>query len=322
MSSTALAHPNIAFIKYWGNQDDTLRVPMNSSLSMNLAALSTTTSVEFLPGLRQDELFIDDQPANQKALQRATAFLDILRARMPQKHLKARVVSHNDFPMGAGIASSASAFAALAAAASQAAGLGLNEMQLSRLARRGSGSACRSIPSGFVQWHAGTSDEDSYAFSIAPPNHWQLVDLIAIVSQEHKSIGSSQGHTLAASSPLQAARVADCPRRLEICRTAILKRDFATFAQIVELDSNLMHAVMLSSSPSLLYWEPTTISILKKVQAWRADGLPACCTVDAGPNLHVLCPVENADELEKMLQGITGIENILRSEPGSGVNIL
>lgn len=321
-TATALAHPNIAFIKYWGNRDETLRIPMNSSLSMNLDALSTTTSVEFRSDLQHDELVIDGINASPQAMQRVSVFLDIIRAQMQEKNLKAIVISQNNFPMGAGIASSASAFAALAAAASKAAGLELDEGELSRLARRGSGSACRSIPAGFVEWQMGRADEDSYAHSIAPAEHWDLVDLIAIVNDTHKEVGSSAGHALAGSSPLQASRVADCPRRMQLCRQAILKKDFSTFAEIVELDSHLMHAVMMTSSPALLYWEPATIAILKKIRDARLQGLQACCTVDAGPNVHVLCLAQDANQVERLLQTIPDIATIYRSPAGGGVQVL
>lgn len=320
-SATAIAHPNIAFIKYWGNRDDALRIPMNDSLSMNLDALSTTTSVEFHPRLQADDLVIDGEQAAPQAAQRVSDFLDIIRSRMPEKN-KAIIVSHNNFPMGAGIASSASAFAALAAAASQAAGLPMDTAALSRLARRGSGSACRSVPDGFVEWQAGSSDQDSFAFSIAPADHWRLVDLIVVVSRTHKDVGSSIGHALAVTSPLQKARLSDCPRRLQLCRQAILKKDFTTFASVLELDSNLMHAVMLTSTPALLYWEPATIAIMKKVRAWRAQGLPACYTIDAGPNVHVLCPAENASEAEGLLKSVNGVEALYSSSPGSGVRLV
>ena len=323
MQVTALAHPNIAFIKYWGNRDEALRLPMNSSLSMNLDALSTTTSVEFRKEFKHDALVIDGQDASPQALQRVSAFLDIIRAQMQEKDLKAIIISQNNFPMGAGIASSASAFAALAAAAAKAAGLDLDEASLSRLARRGSGSACRSVPNGFVEWQAGTSDADSYAFSIAPAEHWQLVDLIAVVSHAHKEVGSSAGHALAATSPLQDTRVADCPRRLQICRQAILEKDFLAFAEIVELDSNLMHAVMMTSSPPILYWEPGTVAIMKKVIEWRSQGLQVCYTLDAGPNVHVLCLAQDASQLEKLLQeAIPGVEMIYHSHAGGGVQVL
>ena len=321
LSATALAHPNIAFIKYWGNRDETLRLPMNSSLSMNLDALSTTTSVEFRSDLQHDDLVIDGMNAAPQAVQRVSAFLDIIRTRMPEKDCKAIVISDNNFPMGAGIASSASAFAALAAAAAKAAGLDLDEVSLSRLARRGSGSACRSVPNGFVEWQAGTSDADSYAFSIAPAEHWQLVNLIAVVSHAHKEVGSSAGHALASTSLLQNTRVADCPRRMQICRQAILEKDFLAFAEIVELDSNLMHAVMMTSSPPILYWEPATVAIMKKVVEWRSQGLQVCCTIDAGPNVHLLCPVDDAPSVENLLQSLNGIETIYRSHPGHGVQI-
>lgn len=323
MQATALAHPNIAFIKYWGNRDETLRLPMNSSLSMNLDALSTTTSVEFRKELKHDALVIDGYDASPQALQRVSAFLDIIRSQMQEKDLKAIIISQNNFPMGAGIASSASAFAALAAAASKAAGLDLDEASLSRLARRGSGSACRSVPDGFVEWQAGSSDADSYAFSIAPADHWQLVDLIVVVSHAHKEVGSSVGHTLAATSPLQNARVADCPRRLQICRQAILEKDFPAFAEVVELDSNLMHAVMMTSTPLILYWEPSTVAIMKKVIEWRSQGLQVCYTLDAGPNVHVLCLAQDASQLEKLLQeAIPGVEMIYHSHAGGGVQVL
>ena len=198
----------------------------------------------------------------------------------------AAVESKNNFPIGAGIASSASAFAALSLAASTAAGLMLSERELSRLARSGSGSACRSIPGGFVEWQAGSRDEDSYAFTIAPPEHWELVDCIVIVSQAHKAVGSTAGHALALTSPIQPARVADAPRRLEICRQAILERDFQAFAEIIELDSNLMHAIMITSTPPLLYWQPATLAVMRLVQE-LAPGRPS-------GRLHHRCRTECA----------------------------
>src|ERR687891_486565 len=219
-TATAQAAPNIAFIKYWGNRDNTLRLPMNGSISMNLDGLYTRTTVSFQPSLPFDELIINGHEIAGAGRDRVSYILDIIRG-MADIHERAEVISENNFPSGAGIASSASAFAALALAGSKAAGLNLNERELSRLARRGSGSAARSIPGGFVEWQAGASDEDSFAFSIAPPDHWELVDCIAIVSAAHKKTGSTEGHSIAWTSPLQNTRVADAPRRLEICRKAI-----------------------------------------------------------------------------------------------------
>lgn len=282
---------------------------------MNLAGLHTRTHVAFDPGLELDEFYLDGQPVFGTGLQRVSDFLELVR-QMAGISLKGRVDSQNNFPMAAGIASSASAFAALSLAASAAAGLSLSEAELSRLARRGSGSACRSVPGGFVEWQVGESDETSYAFSMAPPEHWDLADCIAIVSRVHKPTGSTEGHALAASSPLQDARVVDAPRRLEICRRAILERDFESFAGIVELDSNLMHAVMMTSNPPLLYWRPATLAVMHAVQEWRQDGLPVCYTIDAGPNVHVLCPSAVAPRVVESLKGIPEVESVLSSRPG------
>jgi diphosphomevalonate decarboxylase len=218
--------------------------------------------------------------------------------------------------MGAGIASSASAFAALALAASKAAGLDLDEGALSRLARTGSGSACRSVPGGFVEWLADGCDPDSGAVSIAPPDHWDLCDCVAIISQEHKPTGSTEGHALAYTSPLQVARVDGAPQRLEQCRTAILARDFVSFAEITELDSNMMHAVMMTSDPQLLYWQPATIEIMKVVQEWRRKGTPVCYTIDAGPNVHVICEQAYQEQVEAQLRQIPGVQDVLTASPG------
>jgi diphosphomevalonate decarboxylase len=225
-SATARAHPNIALIKYWGNRDHTLRVPANGSISINLGGLQTRTTVRFDPTLVADSLALNGVQASGEALKRVSRLLERVR-QLSRIDTRARVVSENNFPTGAGIASSASAFAALSVAAAAAAGLQLAEHELSRLARTGSGSACRSVPGGFVEWAAGSDDGNSYAFSIAGPDHWELVDCIAIVSDVHKPTGSTAGHALADTSPLQAARVVDAPHRLDICRQAILNRDFA-----------------------------------------------------------------------------------------------
>ena len=319
--ATAISSPNIAFIKYWGNKDHDLRLPANGSISMNLGSLATRTQVEFDPSSEGDQLTIDGNEIQGAARERVTRFLDIVRE-MAGISTCARVVSENNYPMGSGIASSAAAFAALALAGSKAAGLSLDEPELSRLARRGSGSACRSVPGGFVEWQAGEDDASSYAYSIAPPDHWDLIDCIAIASQTHKSTGSTEGHALADTSPLQAARVADAGRRLELCRRAIRERDFEGFADVVELDSNMMHAVMLTSRPRLAYWLPATLAVMQSVIAWRAEGLPACYTIDAGANVHVLCPGAISGQVKQRLGKIPGIEKVLTAGPGEGTRLL
>ncbi len=314
-SAAAAAHPNIAFIKYWGNRDDLLRIPANGSISMNLSGLQTRTIVQFDTSLEEDQLVINGESAGAEALQRVSATLDRIRELADLK-TAARVTSENSFPTGTGIASSASAFAALTLAAATALGLGLPEKELSRLARIGSGSASRSIPGGFVEWQAGKDHASSYAVSLAGPEHWDLVDQIVLISREHKAVSSSQGHQLADTSPLQEARVADADRRLGICRQALLERDFPTFAEVVEQDSNLMHSVMMTSSPPLFYWEPGTLEIMNAVREWRQEGLQVCYTVDAGPNVHVLSPAEHAEAVKRKLTALTNVKSILTCTPG------
>ncbi|HZY44027.1 MAG TPA: diphosphomevalonate decarboxylase [Anaerolineae bacterium] len=321
MKATAQAHPNIALIKYWGNRDHALRLPANPSLSMNLDGLLTTTTVEFDPALNSDQLLLDGKEVIGAGLDRVSGFLDRVR-QLNESKLFARVESENNFPSGAGIASSASAFAALAVAASAAAKMNLDEAQLSRLARLGSGSACRSVPGGFVEWALGTDDRSSYARSIAPADHWDLTDLIAIVDMGHKSVGSTEGHSLANTSALQAARVASAPDRLARARSAVLKRDFDSLTKVVELDSLMMHAVMMTSKPSLMYWQPATIAVMQAVIDWRRAGLSACATIDAGPNVHVLCLAQDTEQVTQRLQKISGVRKILSAKAGGPARLI
>ena len=318
---SAIAHPNIAFIKYWGNRDDALRLPLNGSISMNLSGLESRTTVQFDEALEHDTFELNGEFQSSASLQRVSQFLDYVR-RLVGSTSYARVSSTNNFPTGAGIASSASAFAALALAASKAAGLDLDQKDLSRLARLGSGSACRSVPDGFVEWLPGKDDASSYAVSIAPKDHWDVVDAVAIISQEHKPIGSSAGHKLAHTSPLNAQRVLDAPERLKNCRDALLERDFAGFADVVELDSNYMHAVMRTSNPPLVYWEPATEVLLWQVCQWRKQGHAVCATVDAGPNVHVLALKNELEWLREALVELPGVKKVLIGEPADGARLV
>jgi len=321
MQATALAHPNIAFIKYWGLKDQARRIPTNDSISMNIGCLNTRTSVLFDPKLEEDHFVLNGQRITGEASSRVSAFMDHIR-QLADQRIFAHIESKNNFPVGAGLASSASAFAALALAGTEALGLHLSEKELTSLARFGSGSACRSVPGGFVEWRTDPQTAESYAFSIAPRDHWQLVDCIAILSKQHKPVGSEAGMLSAKSSPLQDARVQDAKRRLELCRSAILQRDFPALAQVTELDSNLMHAVMMTSDPPLFYWHPQSLGIMKAVKKWQDEGLPVTYTLDAGPNVHVICPREVSGEIITRLKSFPGIIEILQGMPAGPTRLL
>jgi diphosphomevalonate decarboxylase len=319
--ATAVAHPNIALVKYWGNADQKLRLPANPSLSMNMAGVTSTTTVVFDPTLRTDQVTLDDQPLTIEGRARVVAHLDRVRE-MAGRRERARVASRNNFPSGAGLASSASGFAALTLAATAAAGLTLSERELSALARLGSGSASRSVPGGFVEWRPAERHADSYGVSIAPPEHWALTDVIAIVEAEHKTVGSTSGHAVAGTSPLQAARVASTPARFDACKAALLARDFERLAPLVELEALVMCAVMFTSTPSLIYWSPVTLRIIEAVRVWREAGLPVAFTVDAGPNVHCLCPGKVAGRVAGRLRGISGVQQVIRAAPGGPARLV
>jgi len=321
MFAAASAHPNIAFIKYWGNRDALLRLPLTGSLSMNLDGLETRTRVWFDADFSADSFSLGGVEQGEESLARVSAFLDRARE-LAGCGLWARVESENNFPTGAGIASSASAFAALALAASTALGLSLNEQQLSALARRGSGSACRSVPDGFAEWLPGSADADSYAVQVAPPEYWDLVDLIVVLRSEHKAIGSTEGHALAGTSPLNGLRVAGAPERLIECRQALLARDFARLARVVEADSHWMHAVMRTSTPPLFYWTAGTETVLWHVLDWRKRGRAVCATVDAGPNVHVITAGAEKNWVEARLRELPGVQQVLCARPGLGARLI
>jgi diphosphomevalonate decarboxylase len=320
-SATSISNSNIAFIKYWGNRDHDLRLPVTGSISMNLEGLFTRTTVAFDESLNADVVVLGGDAQSVAASARVSQHLDRVRA-LANIQTSARVDSQNNFPAGTGIASSASAFAALSLAASAAAGLNLSEKDLSILARLGSGSASRSVPAGFVEWHEGINGDTSFSESIAPPSHWALADCIAIVSHAHKVVGSSDGHTLAPTSPLQSARIQDTARRLEACRNALIACDFPAFAEIVEEDSTMMHGIMMTSRPPLYYWQPPTLAVMAEVRKWRAEGLPVCFTIDAGPNVHVLTLAEHKTEVSQRLEAISGVQNVLTALPGGGAILI
>lgn len=327
-TATAIAHPNIAFIKYWGNRDDSLRLPASGSISMNLESLYTRTTVTFSTDLRDDVIKINGKRADHAAEFRIKDWLDDLICYLyHKKWLKdapgnVEIISENSFPTGAGIASSASAFAALTLAVFGALGIEADENVLSYWARHGSGSACRSIPEGFCEWARGSSNEDSTAYSLAPASHWDLVDLIAVISGKHKKVGSSKGHWSADTSPFQEQRVRTAPERIAVCRQTILEKDFSALAEVSEKDMLMMHSVMMTQEPPLFYWEPVTIRVIKAVREWREEGLDCFATIDAGPNVHVICTSESAPAVRERLEKLKGIREILSSGPGGKAHLV
>lgn len=327
--ATAIGPANIAFIKYWGVRNQALTLPYNGSLSMNLDRCLTTTEVVFDEALAQDEAVLTlfgQQPgqAAGRPYERVVAQLDRLRA-LAGVTTRARVASANNFPSDAGIASSAAAFAALTLAGAAALGLQLDERRLSILTRQsGSGSACRSIPTGFVEWLSppDATDDESYALSIATPDHWALADVVAVVDPGAKKIGSAENHLLATSSPYFATRLATLPERLRLARHAVLARDLATLGHAIEADTVSMHAVCMTSSPPSFYWNGGTLDVIHAVRGWREDGLESYFTIDAGPNVHVICHERDAATVAKQLDALAAVQFTISNVVGSGARLI
>lgn len=323
LRATACAGSNIAFIKYWGVSDPVLNLPLSNSISMTLADAYTTTSIEWdTRGGFADEITIDGKLLDPRRAERISRHLERMRA-LANVTWRARVVSQNNFPMASGIASSASGFAALTVAGCAALGLSLTPQQLSALARRGSGSACRSLFGGFVEWEKGRDDATSAARQIQPAAHWELYDVVALVSDAEKAVSSESGHLLAISSPFNMARVDQVEMWLMEVRSAIATRDIERLGVVIERDALAMHAVMMTSTPSLLYWQAGTLEVMQAVRRWReVDKLPVYFTIDAGPNVHLICEGAWRSAVVERLSNLKGVQQVLVSRPGPGPQLV
>jgi diphosphomevalonate decarboxylase len=320
MKKTAWAPSNIAFIKYWGKKDEKLRLPENSSISMNLSNLYTITTVEFSDKYKKDEVIIDGQ-VGKKESERVTFHLDRIR-KIARINLKAKVVSKNSFPKATGLSSSASGFAALTLAATSAAGLNLSEKELSILSRQASGSACRSIPDGFVEWLAGDSNNTSYAYSLYPPDYWPIVDVVVIVSSEEKEVSSTEGQKLAFTSPFYSLRLANISEKIKTLKKIFQKKDFLAFGELIEQEALELHAIMLTSKPSLIYWLPSTITIIKLTKKLRSEGLPVYFTLNTGCDIHLITEEKNLKKLLLILKSHKEIKEIIINHPSFGTRII
>lgn len=323
MISTFEATPNIALIKYWGKRDSRLMLPQNGSISITLDnSVRTVTSVLFSGRLKADAAWINGKKAEGKELQRLLVPVDLVREKAGIKD-RVAIASENNFPTAAGIASSASGFAALACAASDAAGLKLGAAELSVLARMGSGSACRSVLGGFVEWKKGERGDgaDSAAEQIAPASHWGLCDLIAVCESREKKVSSRAGmEQTVKTSGLYAKRMADLPARIAKLRQAILIKDSQTVFSIAMEDSMSMHATMLDTKPPIMYLNDVSREAIYAVNELNeGEGRLACgYTFDAGPNAHLLCEEKDIGLVKKHVSRIEGIEKFYDCGIGDG----
>jgi diphosphomevalonate decarboxylase len=323
MKATAKANVNIALIKYWGKRDEKLILPHNSSLSITLNNYGTTTTVKFDKKYLKDQFILDNKEYKKgEEYSRVINQLDLVR-KIAQINLKAKIVSKNKVETAAGLASSASGAAALAASSAKAAGLKPTPKEISILARQGSGSATRSIHGGFVQWLKGEKKDgsDSYAKQIENENYWPEFKILAvIVSKNPKKIKSRDGmKQTIITCPYYKAWLDTIEKDLTEIKEAIENKNFKKMGEIAEHNCLKMHSLMLTTKPSLIYWDPKTIEIMHKIQELRENDIYSYFTIDAGPQIKILCLEKNINIIKKEIAKIDGIKKIIELKLGKGI---
>ncbi|MFW3538589.1 diphosphomevalonate decarboxylase [Vagococcus fluvialis] len=317
------AHTNIALIKYWGKRNDELFLPMNSSLSLTLDAFYTDTEVVLDSDFTSDTFFLNDVKQDEKETEKITKFLNLFRNEVNIK-TKACVKSYNHVPTAAGLASSASAFSALAGAMNQASDLNLDPKTLSTYARRGSGSATRSIYGGFVEWYMGEDDlsETSHAIPVDDAS-WDIGMIVIAVNTGQKKLSSRVGmKQTIATSPFYSSWVETATSDLTKMKDAIKQKDFITLGEITESNGMKMHATMLGAFPPISYWEPDSVKAIQTVKEIRGMGIPCYVTMDAGPNVKVLCKASDMAKIEELLLKEFKREQIIPTTVGEGIKLL
>lgn len=316
---TARAHTNIALVKYWGKENEELIIPANSSISLTLDEFYTDTSVIFDSTLQQDMITINSEIVNDEKISK---FLDIIRHKSGI-NLFAKVESINHVPNSAGLASSASAYAALATAGSKAAGLDLSDKELSMLARRGSGSATRSIFGGFAAWNKGIDDQTSYGYSIEDPVKMDINMIAIVLNNSPKKISSRLGMKISyETSPFYDSWIKQTNEDFETIQNAITNGDFSTLGQTAELNAMRMHSLTLSANPSYLYLNKDSLLVIEMVKELRDKGIECYYTMDAGPNVKIICQKKNIKAIVDNLSKQFSQDQIKVSGPGEKVKLI
>jgi diphosphomevalonate decarboxylase len=305
-TARALAHPNIALIKYWGKRDIPLNLPAVSSLSVTLDTFQTDTTVRADHPGTTDHIVVNGTLLEGRGAARVSRFLDLVAG---TDRPRCAVESTNNFPTAAGLASSASAFSALALAAAAAFDQDLDPTRLSILARQGSGSACRSLWGGWVRWDRGEEADgsDSHGFPIAPRDHWDIAVVVAVVGSGPKPIGSTAGMVRTQETcPLYPGWVDSAEEDVMEGETAVHLRDLDRLGAAMERSTYKMHATMIATWPPIRYWRPQTVAVLEAVEHLRQGGTSAWSTMDAGPNVKVLCHRNDVPKVVAAIQ-TTGV---------------
>ena len=325
---TALSHPNKALVIYWGNENDTLRIPSRPSLSVTLQGinhpLDYIVSLRTIGSSERDKVIIDGTEDKGEIYNQFVYHLNAMREYTGFKE-KLEVTTRKSFPVGSGLAGSAASASALAEAFAGLVGKTADTRLKSIMARRGSGSASRSIFGGFVMWQKGNSDKSSYAKQLFNENHWDLRNVIAMVSTSSKKIRSIEGMKLSKKTcpeKIYSEFVRVANDHIEQISTAVLERDIAKLGVLYEKENYLFRQVCLRTTPPLDYWTKLTDNILEKVTDLRNDGIPAYAGTDAGPNVHVFTAPKHVRRVIKMIQEVEGILDIIHCRVGKGSHLI
>lgn len=313
----AKAHSNIALIKYWGKEDEELIIPKNNSISLTLDSLYTETEVSFTDK-NNDIFYLNDELQGKKEHKKISLFIDIFRE-ISGNNSKVLIKSYNHVPTAAGLASSASGYAALSMALNSLFGLNFDKKEISKLARRGSGSAARSIYGGFVEWEKGNNHETSFAVKIDDAD-WDIAMIILVLNEGKKSISSREAMKKTIdTSPLYDAHVEATHVDIRKIKKAIKNRDFIEVGKIAEHNAMRMHATMLSSNPPIMYFEEKSIRAINKIKELRENGFDIFYTMDAGPNVKIICKKSEAKDIINQMKN--DFDNIIFSEVGKDAEI-
>lgn len=323
-SGKARAHTNIALIKYWGKADESYIIPMNNSLSVTLERFYTETQVTFDASLTEDQLILNGEEVDAKETTKIQKYMDIVRD-VAATDLHAKIESNNFVPTAAGLASSASAYAALAAACNEALQLGLSSKDLSRLARRGSGSASRSIYGGFAEWEKGHDDATSYAHAI-DANDWEkdLSMIFVVINNQSKKVSSRSGMSLTReTSRFYQYWLDHVDQDLAEAKEAIKNKDFKHLGEVIEANGLRMHATNLGAQPPFTYLVQESYDAMAVVHQCREAALPCYFTMDAGPNVKVLVEKKNKQAaVEQFLKEFDESQIIVSDIISTGVEII
>lgn len=327
MKASAIANANMALVKYWGKRDSDLILPQAGSISMTMSGMTAHTTVEFGDDFEKDVFILDgkEYKVESEAYDDYIGkFMSIVRV-MSGVNIRAKIQSENNFPTGAGLASSAAGFAALSKAIDSALNMNLSDKELSILARQGSGSATRSIFGGFAEWKCGEKSDgsDSYAEQIADENYWPEFRLVACVtSRKEKKVKSRAGmNQTVNTSPFYSNWVESTKKDVDSMKELIKKKDFTKVGELAEHNALKMHAVMMTTCPSLIYFNPLSLELMHYVQDARDNGLELYFTIDAGPQIKILCLEKDVESLQSDLARFTNLEEIIVTKPGKGVRL-